>query len=65
VKLLKPSIALCIVGATRRRSDGRPLDRIGATYVLTAPPDWRIRELIATDPNKGCMASGNANHRLW
>jgi hypothetical protein len=50
VRLLKPSIALCCVDGTRRRADGSPIERIAATYVLTAHPDWRIRELIATDP---------------
>ena len=47
---LKPSIALCSIDGTRRCADGSPIERIGATYVLTAHPDWRIRELIATDP---------------
>jgi hypothetical protein len=50
VRLLKPSIALCCMEGTRRRADGSSIARIGATYVLTAQPDWRIRELIATDP---------------
>jgi hypothetical protein len=50
VRLLKPSIALCCIDGTRRRADGSSIARIGATYVLTAHPDWRIRELIATDP---------------
>jgi hypothetical protein len=52
VKLLHRSVALCGVDGTRRRSDGSPIERIGATYVLTAHPDWRIRELIATEPEK-------------
>lgn len=50
VRLLKPTIALCAVEGTRRREDGSELQKIGATYVVTAHPDWRIRELIATDP---------------
>jgi hypothetical protein len=49
VKLLHRSVALCGVDGTRRRADGSPIERIGATYVLTAHPDWRIRELIATE----------------
>jgi hypothetical protein len=52
VKLLHRSVALCGVDCTRRRSDGSPIERIGATYVLTAHPQWRIRELIATEPEK-------------
>lgn len=52
VRLLHRSIALCAVAGTRRRADGSPIERIGATYVLTAHPDWRIRELIATDPDR-------------
>ena len=52
VKLLHRSVALCGVDGTRRRSDGSPIERIGATYVLTAHPQWRIRELIATEPEK-------------
>jgi hypothetical protein len=52
VKLLYRSVALCGVDGTRRRCDGSPIDRIGATYVLTAHPDWRIRELIATEPER-------------
>jgi hypothetical protein len=51
-KLLHRSVALCSVAGTRRRADGSPIERIGATYVLTAHPDWRIRELIATEPEK-------------
>jgi hypothetical protein len=34
------------------RTDGSPIERIGATYVLTAHQDWRIRELIVTDPER-------------
>ena len=52
VRLLHRSVALCGVDGTRRRADGSAIERIGATYVLTAHPDWRIRELIATDPEK-------------
>jgi hypothetical protein len=52
VKLLHRSVALCGVDGTRRRSDGSPIERIGATYVMTAHPDWRIRELISTDPER-------------
>jgi hypothetical protein len=52
VKLLHRSVALCGVDGTRRRSDGSPIERIGATYVLTAHPKWRIRQLIATDPEQ-------------
>src|ERR1700744_1016829 len=52
VKLLHRSVALCGVDGTRRRADGSLIERIGATYVLTAHPDWRIRELIATEPEK-------------
>jgi hypothetical protein len=52
VRLLHRSVALCSVDGTRRRADGSPIERIGATYVLTAHPDWRIRELIATEPTK-------------
>src|ERR1700744_2191078 len=52
VKLLHRSVARCGVDGTRRRSDGAPIERIGATYVMTAHPQWRIRELIATDPEK-------------
>ena len=52
VKLLHRSVALCGVDGTRRRADGSPIERIGATYVLTAHPDWRIRELIATEPEE-------------
>ena len=52
VKLLHRSVALRGVDGTRRRSDGSPIERIGATYVLTAHPQWRIRELIATEPEK-------------
>src|ERR1700753_262695 len=39
VKLLPRSVALCGVDGTRRRSDGSPIERIGATYVMTATPD--------------------------
>jgi hypothetical protein len=52
VRLLHRSVALCSMDGTRRRADGSSLERIGATYVLTAHPDWRIRELIATDSEK-------------
>jgi hypothetical protein len=52
VKLLHRSVALCGVDGTRRRADGSPIERIGATYVLTAHPAWRIRELIATEPER-------------
>ena len=52
VKLLHRSVALCGVDGTRRRADGSSIERIGATYVLTAHPDWRIRELIATESEK-------------
>jgi uncharacterized NTF2-like protein DUF6841 len=52
VRLLHRSVALCSMDGTRRRADGSALERIGATYVLTAHPDWRIRELIATDLEK-------------
>jgi hypothetical protein len=52
VRLLHRSVALCGVDGTRRRADGSAIERIGATYVLTAHPDWRIRELIATDPER-------------
>jgi hypothetical protein len=52
VRLLHRSVALCSMDGTRRRADGSALERIGTTYVLTAHPDWRIRELIATDPEK-------------
>jgi hypothetical protein len=52
VRLLHRSVALCGVDGTRRRADGSAIERIGATYVLTAHPDWRIRELIATDPKR-------------
>jgi hypothetical protein len=49
VRMLHPSIALCAVAGTRRRADGSELERIGATYLLTGNPTWKIRELIATD----------------
>jgi len=52
VRLLHRSVALCGVDGTRRRADGSPIERIGATYVLTAHQDWRIRELIVTDPER-------------
>jgi hypothetical protein len=52
VNLLKPSMALCGVDGTRRRHDNSQLERIGAIYVLRAHPEWRIRELIATDPEQ-------------
>jgi hypothetical protein len=60
VRLLHRSVALCGVDGTRRRADGSPLERIGATYVLTAHPDWRIRELIATEPDRidDCLPAG-------
>jgi hypothetical protein len=48
--MLRPTVALCAVGGTRRREDGTELKRIGANYVLTAHSEWRIREPIATDP---------------
>jgi hypothetical protein len=49
VRMLHPSIALCAVAGTRRRADGSELERIGATYLLTGSPTWKIGELIATD----------------
>jgi hypothetical protein len=52
VKLLHRSVALCGVDGTRRRAGGSSIERIGATYLLTAHPQWRIRELIATEPEK-------------
>ena len=52
MRLLHRSVALCGVDGTRRRADGSPIERIGATYVLTAHQDWRIRELIVTDPER-------------
>jgi hypothetical protein len=52
VRWLHRSVALCGIDGTRRRADGSPIERIGATYVLTAHPDWRIRELIVTDPER-------------
>ena len=53
VSLLKPTIALCRVAGTRRRADGSEIERIAAVYVLTAHPEWRIRELVATDAERG------------
>src|ERR1700744_6672151 len=53
VSLLKPTIALGRVAGTRRRAEGSEIERIAAVYVLTAHPEWRIRELIATDPEQG------------
>lgn len=52
ISLLKPTIALCRMAGSRRRADGSEIQRIAATYVLTAHPDWLIRELIATDPDR-------------
>ena len=52
VTLLKPTVALCAMEGTRRRRDGSEIERIGATYVATAHQDWKIRELIATDPGR-------------
>jgi hypothetical protein len=50
VLLLKPTVALCRIAGIRHRADGSEIERIAATYVLTAHSEWRIRELIATDP---------------
>jgi hypothetical protein len=52
VKMLHDSIALCGMLGIRRRVDGSEIQRIGTTYVLTANPEWKIRELIVTDPGK-------------
>jgi hypothetical protein len=52
VSLLKPTVALCHIAGTRRRADGSGIEQIAATYVLTAHPEWRIRGLIATDPDR-------------
>jgi hypothetical protein len=57
VSLLKPTIALCRVAGTRRRADGSKIERIAAVYVLTAHPEWRIRELVATDAERGSRRS--------
>lgn len=53
--MLKPTVAFCAVGGTRRREDSTELKRIGANYVLTAHSEWRIREPIATDPETAAM----------
>jgi hypothetical protein len=52
VRMLKATVALCALEGTRRKKDGSELEHIGATYVVTAHPEWKIRELIATDPGR-------------
>ena len=52
VNLTRSSIALCTIDGTRRRADGTAIERIRGVYVLTAHPHWRIRGLIAADPDE-------------
>jgi hypothetical protein len=57
IKMLNAATALYSVVAVRCKEDGGELQRAGFTYLLHRNPDWRIYELIATDPDKLVAAS--------